>query len=57
MITVAGMEPVTVTFAHGLGCCGVRTIDVTLKAGSHTLTISNPSDQAPSVDRIVLSRA
>jgi hypothetical protein len=57
VIAVTGAEPTTVNFTGNRRCCGVRTIDVTLAAGSHVLTITNATGPAPSIDRIVVSRA
>lgn len=57
VISVSGADAMTVNFPGGPKCCSVRTVDVSLAAGVHTITISNPSDLAPSVDKIVLSRS
>ena len=57
VIAVTGAEPTTVNFTGNRKCCGVRTFDVTLGGGSHVLTITNATGPAPSIDRIVVSRA
>lgn len=56
VIGVTGAKPVSVTFTGGPNCCGTRSVEVTLAAGTHAITISNPSGRAPSVDKIVVSR-
>ncbi len=56
-IAVTGADTTTVNFTGNRRCCGVRTFDVTLAAGSHDLTITNATGPAPSIDRIVVSRA
>ncbi len=56
VITVSGTEPATINFPGNKNCCGARTIEVPLSAGSHHLTITNASGPAPSIDKIVISR-
>jgi hypothetical protein len=53
-VSVAGSDPVTVTFSGPNRCCGVRTVQVGLTAGSITIGIANPSGPAPAIDKIVL---
>ena len=57
VVAMTGAEPMTVNFTGSKKCCGVRTIGVTLAAGPHGLTITNATGVAPSIDRIVVSRA
>ena len=57
VVTMTGAEPTTVNFMGSRKCCGVRTIEVTLVAGPHGLTITNTTGPGPSIDRIVVSRA
>lgn len=54
-VSVSGASPQTVQFAGSPTCCGYRTLDLALSGGSHTITISNPSDVGPSVDRITFT--
>src|SRR4029453_14211111 len=41
VLTMTGAEPVTVHFTGSKKCCGERTIELTLSAVPHTLTITN----------------
>jgi len=54
-VIVSGASPQTVQFAGSPTCCGYRTLDLALSGGSHTITISNPDDVGPSVDRITFT--
>jgi hypothetical protein len=54
---MTGAEPVTVHFTGSKKCCGERTIELTLSAVPHTLTITNATSLAPAIDKIVVSRA
>jgi hypothetical protein len=54
VITVSGADPVTLTTQGGSSCCPAMTTTVALRAGSNTITFTNPSGPAPSLDRIVL---
>jgi hypothetical protein len=56
VISVSGVEPVSITFAGGHNCCGVRYLEIALEQGTHTVAISNPAHVAPSIDKIVISR-
>jgi hypothetical protein len=55
-VSVSGARSVTAKFTGGRGCCGVKQIEIALAAGVHTITISNATGIAPSVDKISLSR-
>jgi len=52
MVVVSGTDPHNVQFSGSPSCCGIRTLDLSLSAGSHTITITNPDDVGPSIDRI-----
>ena len=54
-VAVSGSDPVNVQFAGWPTCCGTRTLDLSLSAGPHTITIGNPDDVGPSIDRITLT--
>ena len=56
LVSVSGIEPINVPFAGSNQCCHTTTITVTLTAGPHTVTITNATNRAPSIDKIVLSR-
>jgi hypothetical protein len=56
VISVLGVEPVSITFAGGDSCCGVTYLEIAIEAGTHTIAISNPAQVAPSIDKIVISR-
>jgi hypothetical protein len=56
VVTVSGAAPVEVTFSGNSTCCRVTVVTVTISAGTHTVTIANPSGRAPSIDKIVVSR-
>jgi hypothetical protein len=56
-VTVSGVNPVTVVFNGGSRCCDVKKITLQIPAGTRTITISNSRDRAPSIDKIVVSRA
>jgi hypothetical protein len=51
-VVVSGAAPVDVRFAGSPVCCGTRTVDANLTAGTHTVQISNPDDIGPCIDRI-----
>ncbi len=56
VVSVSGIAPINVAFVGGSACCFTKTLTVTLTAGAHTITISNETDHAPSIDKIVISR-
>ena len=56
IVSVSGIDPITTSFRGSSDCCDVKTLTVTLGAGSHTITISNPGGHGPAIDRIVISR-
>lgn len=56
LVSVSGAKAVTVKFTGARSCCGLRQVEITLAAGVHTITISNPAEAAPSVDKIAVSR-
>lgn len=55
-LAVSGMDPVKLTFNGSSRCCGIKKVSLTISAGTHTITISNPTGHAPSIDKIVISR-
>jgi hypothetical protein len=56
-MTVSGNAAVTVNFTGNATCCLTKVVsNVTIAAGSHTITFANPIGHAPSIDRIVVSR-
>jgi hypothetical protein len=57
VVAVSGIAPITTSFVGSSDCCDVKSLTVTLTAGTHTITISNQNDHAPSVDKIVISRS
>jgi len=56
LVSVSGIAPMEVAFAGSNQCCHTTAITVTLAAGAHTVTITNATNRAPSIDKIVLSR-
>jgi hypothetical protein len=56
VVTVSGMSPITTTFQGSSTCCSVKTLTVTLTAGTKSITISNNNGHGPALDRIVISR-
>jgi hypothetical protein len=56
-ITVSGADPVTRSFAGSSTCCASLALaPIALGAGSHTVTIGNPTARAPSIDKIAIAR-
>ena len=55
-LTITGVNVITLTFDGGSTCCQTTNVDVTLTAGTKTLTFTHSNRRAPSVDRIVISR-
>ncbi|MET7392410.1 CBM35 domain-containing protein [Dactylosporangium sp. NPDC005572] len=55
VVTVGGGSGTTVATNAALTCCTSATVRLTLAKGANTVTISNPEDLAPSVDRVVVS--
>lgn len=51
-VAVSGASPMDVMFAGWPTCCGSRTVDLNLTAGTHSILISNSDNVAPSIDRI-----
>ena len=56
LVTVDAVPPVTVSFSGGPNCCSSRSIDVSLAAGPHTISLANSTGEAPAIDRVVVSR-
>jgi hypothetical protein len=54
-VAVSGTDPHTLQFSGPPTCCATRILDLSLDAGTHTITISNPTDVGPSIDRVVLT--
>jgi len=57
VITVSGSPPVTVSVGGDATCCAVTRQRVTLRQGANTVTFSNPTGHAPSIDKIVIGPA
>jgi hypothetical protein len=55
-LNITGVNVITLTFNGGSKCCQTTNVDVTLTAGTKTLTFTHTNRRAPSVDRIVISR-
>jgi hypothetical protein len=55
VITVSGSTPITVPASARATCCGAARQRITLKQGANAITFTNPTDQAPSIDKIVVS--
>jgi hypothetical protein len=56
VITVDGIDPILVTITGSATCCLATTIKVTLKQGRNSITFSNNSSHAPSIDKITISQ-
>jgi len=56
VVTITGLSPITTTFQGDDNCCSVKTLSVTLTAGTKTITISNNDGHGPALDRIVITR-
>lgn len=56
VITVSGAAPVSMAIPAGSNCCVAMTVRVTLTKGANTIVLGNPDGQAPSIDRMVVSR-
>jgi hypothetical protein len=54
-VLVSGASPTDLLFAGSPACCGTRTLDLSLSAGSHSITITAPGDMGPSIDRFTLT--
>ena len=57
VITVSDGPPVTVPVSGGATCCAVARQRVTLRQGANTVTFTNPTGHAPSIDKIVIGPA
>ncbi len=57
VISVSDGAPVTVSVTGSSTCCRSARLRVTLQRGANTVTFTNPTDHAPSIDRIVISAA
>lgn len=57
VVSVAGGATTTVATSAGLACCTRATAQIRLAQGQNAITIGNPDDRAPAVDRIVVSAA
>jgi hypothetical protein len=56
-VSVSGAGSQPLNFSGNPKCCGTRTVDFTIPAGRHTVTIANGASMAPSIDKVVISRA
>jgi hypothetical protein len=54
-VAVSGASAQNMQFSGNPSCCGIRTLDLSLSAGSHTIAISNPDDVGPSLDRLTFT--
>jgi hypothetical protein len=55
-LTITGVNVITLTFNGNNTCCQTTNVDLTLTAGTKTLTFTHTNRRAPSVDRIVIRR-
>jgi hypothetical protein len=55
VVTVSTGVSVTVSLRGSSACCAASAIKVGLRKGVNTITVGNPADHAPSIDRIVIS--
>lgn len=56
-VTVSGNAALNVAFTGDENCCQAKVLsNITIAAGTHTITIANPTGHAPSIDRVVISR-
>ena len=55
-IAVSGIAPIEVDFVGNATCCQTKSVNVTVAAGEHTITISHATEHAPAIDKIVISR-
>ena len=56
-ISVAGVDQVTVSFSGDSRCCATVKVSLSIPAGTRSISISNPKDPAPSIDKIVISKS
>ena len=57
LVTVSDVPSVTVNFtAPSADCCFTQTVTINVPAGAHSIKFDNPTDHAPSLDKIVISR-
>ena len=54
-VAVSGASPSGLLFAGSSGCCSTRTLDLSVSAGAHSVTITNPDDMGPSIDRLTFT--
>ncbi len=57
VITVSGSPSVTVSVSGSATCCAATRLRITLQRGANTITFTNPTGHAPSIDKIVISAA
>ncbi len=58
LVTVSGVPSVTVNFtAPSPDCCYTQAVTINVPAGTHSIKFENPTDHAPSVDKIVITRS
>jgi Carbohydrate binding module (family 35) len=56
-VTVSGNPALNVSFTGNATCCQTKVLsNITISAGTHTITFANPTSHAPSIDRVVISR-
>jgi hypothetical protein len=56
-VTVSGNSALTMNFTGNATCCQTKVLsNITISAGTHTITFANPTSHAPSIDRVVISR-
>jgi len=56
-VTVSGVEPVTVNFVGNSNCCLTTAVTITVPAGTRSITFSNPTSHAPSIDKVIITSA
>lgn len=55
VITVSGSKSVEVTVASNSACCTAQQLVVYLLKGTNSITFSNPTGQAPAIDKITIA--
>ena len=57
VVAVSNGATSTVSVAGSSSCCAAHSIMVNLRKGANAITFGNPSNYAPSIDKIVISRS
>ncbi len=56
VVAVSGADPVTVNFVGNSNCCLTTAVSIAIPAGTRSITFSNPTSHAPSIDKVIISR-